>query len=263
MKGCASRRGEWCSIQQPVERDGQTVSVHCDHPQQENHGVRGYALWCHHAQSRLFSTGQCKAGLSDSWLRTAGMLTETLAPYVEEIESHSLPRVYCGSFGVCRRGRKGQRSPLVPALKNPVILPKRVRQPKAPIRRRRWSQPTCRREAFGLAWFDPQCARRLGNFFNSDTTGDARFEALEEALIGADVGVRTAMDVVEAVQSKCDASSDSSALRRGAEREALRTNDADTAIAERTDGPLVILAVGVNGSGKTTTIGKLAHRYTQ
>ena len=33
--------------------------------------------------------------------------------------------------------------------------------------------------------------------------------------------------------------------------------------SEQSDGPLVILVVGVNGSGKTTTIGKLAHRYKQ
>ena len=113
----------------------------------------------------------------------------------------------------------------------------------------------------GLGRTRTALASGLGHFFNSDTVGGARFEALEEALIGADVGVKTAMDVVEAVRSDCADSTDPDALRDTLKQQLLSRLTADTGLAEREEGPLVILVVGVNGSGKTTTIGKLAHRY--
>ena len=79
-------------------------------------------------------------------------------------------------------------------------------------------------------------------------------EALEEALLRADVGAKTAAGLVDAVRGKADL------------KEALRT--AIRTRLERVAAPLitgaaphVILVVGVNGSGKTTTIGKLAGRY--
>jgi fused signal recognition particle receptor len=93
--------------------------------------------------------------------------------------------------------------------------------------------------------------------------GDARFEALEEALIGADVGVKTAMDIVQTVRMDCPDPSNPEALRASLRGQLLSCLSGDTAIAERDEKPLVVLVVGVNGSGKTTTIGKLAHWYTQ
>ena len=115
----------------------------------------------------------------------------------------------------------------------------------------------------GLGRTRAALASGLGRVFSSETEGDARFEALEEALIGADVGVRTAMDIVEQVRSECEDPSDAEAVRATLKSQLLARLTRDTAIAERSDGPLVLLVVGVNGSGKTTTIGKLAHRYVQ
>jgi len=115
----------------------------------------------------------------------------------------------------------------------------------------------------GLGRTRTALAAGLGRVFSSDLSGDARFEALEEALIGADVGVKTAMDVVQAVRVDCPDATDPNALRASLREQLLSRLSGDTAIAERADKPLVILVVGVNGSGKTTTIGKLAHRYTK
>jgi fused signal recognition particle receptor len=92
---------------------------------------------------------------------------------------------------------------------------------------------------------------------------ESMFEELEEALLIADVGMKTARDLLEPLRRQAAAGADGATLR-----EALRENirkivtSTDPELAEKpADGPLVILVVGVNGSGKTTTIGKLAARY--
>jgi len=78
-------------------------------------------------------------------------------------------------------------------------------------------------------------------------------DALEEALIGADVGVAAADAIVEAV--KADRGGD--ALRAKVKREIRRVLKA--AETPTVDGaPQVVLIVGVNGTGKTTSVGKLA-----
>jgi fused signal recognition particle receptor len=93
-------------------------------------------------------------------------------------------------------------------------------------------------------------------------------EELEALLFGADLGVRTAESLLEAVRK--DASGgDTDAVRRVL-REAMLVRLRRVEPAERAPGlgdeplgerPHVILVLGVNGSGKTTTIGKLAARY--
>ncbi len=101
----------------------------------------------------------------------------------------------------------------------------------------------------------------LSGIFTGSDGAASRREAIEEALIGADVGVKTAMALVEALDD--EATSDEAALRLQLRDVLLDRLQSDHALATRDDKPLVILVVGVNGSGKTTTIGKLAHRYTQ
>ncbi|UQZ36542.1 signal recognition particle-docking protein FtsY [Paenibacillus sp. PK3_47] len=93
------------------------------------------------------------------------------------------------------------------------------------------------------------------------------YEELEEILIGADVGVNTVMDLVEELRAevKKQRIEDAAELQPILSRklmELLRGDD-DSTLRENPDGITVILFVGVNGVGKTTTIGKLAHRYKQ
>ncbi|WP_313641509.1 signal recognition particle-docking protein FtsY, partial [Paenibacillus sp.] len=93
------------------------------------------------------------------------------------------------------------------------------------------------------------------------------YEELEEILIGADVGVNTVMTLVEDLRAEVKQKriEDAAELQPILSRklmELLRGDD-DNSLKENPDGITVILFVGVNGVGKTTTIGKLAHRYKQ
>ena len=108
----------------------------------------------------------------------------------------------------------------------------------------------------------------LGSGF-SQTLADGDWEALEEALILADVGAVTSVAVVEELQRAARAE------RLGGDqlRERLATllavsarggEDAPDAVIDLRALPTVVLMVGVNGTGKTTTLGKLAwqlHRH--
>jgi fused signal recognition particle receptor len=94
---------------------------------------------------------------------------------------------------------------------------------------------------------------------------DEAFERLEEALIYADVGAPTTAAIVERLEREAEEGSlaDGEDLTRR-----LRELLADTARLEGdtialTEHPTVILVVGVNGSGKTTTIGKIAWHLQQ
>jgi fused signal recognition particle receptor len=89
---------------------------------------------------------------------------------------------------------------------------------------------------------------------------DETWERLEEALILADVGARTTADVVGRLEAEVDAGSvgDAGAAReRLVELLAEAAGPADGEI-DLSNRPSVVMVVGVNGTGKTTTIGKLA-----
>ena len=80
-------------------------------------------------------------------------------------------------------------------------------------------------------------------------------EALEEALISADVGVAATTRIVEAVRSR---KSRGESLRELVKAEILDILRGADAPAPNGQSPHVVLIVGVNGTGKTTTVGKLA-----
>ncbi|CAI5471185.1 unnamed protein product [Closterium sp. Yama58-4] len=95
---------------------------------------------------------------------------------------------------------------------------------------------------------------------------DNILEELEEALIVADFGPRTAIRIVDGIREEIKAGQ----LKTGKEiKEALKraivkllTDKAPvTALELGTSKPAVVMIVGVNGGGKTTTIGKLSHRF--
>ena len=102
---------------------------------------------------------------------------------------------------------------------------------------------------------------RLADAFGRGVT-DETWEDLEAALIQADVGLETATKVVEEVrsnarQAKITAPDDIRALLAD-EVLALFDVDTDRALTFAPEGVTVWMVVGVNGTGKTTTIGKLA-----
>ena len=80
-------------------------------------------------------------------------------------------------------------------------------------------------------------------------------EALEEALISADVGVAAADDIVQAVRAKRRRGESLRDLVKEEIRTILKSADTPSPNGHR---PHVVMIVGVNGTGKTTTVGKLA-----
>ena len=89
-------------------------------------------------------------------------------------------------------------------------------------------------------------------------------EALEEVLIGADLGVATAAKLSANLgKSRFDKDIDPTKVRRALARDiaAILAPVAKPLVLEPPRRPRVVLVVGVNGSGKTTTIGKLAQLY--
>jgi len=96
----------------------------------------------------------------------------------------------------------------------------------------------------------------FGKEINRDTLDD-----LEATLLGADLGMTTTQEVLEKLREKADRKQIGNVdeLKRLLKDEILAILTAtDTRPVTRVDGPEVILVVGVNGTGKTTTIGKLA-----
>jgi fused signal recognition particle receptor len=107
----------------------------------------------------------------------------------------------------------------------------------------------------------------------------AVLKQLENALLAADIGVRTTREVLEAVREKVDRQtlSDSGELKAELKRQLLArmsfapaspNGDGSTGVIPATASqidprPRVIFMVGVNGVGKTTTMGKLANRLRQ
>jgi fused signal recognition particle receptor len=85
----------------------------------------------------------------------------------------------------------------------------------------------------------------------------AAFTALEEALLGADVGLPTTTRVLDRLRGRLGDGADAVALRAGLRAELLAAL-AGGGPVEPSRRPWVVLVTGVNGVGKTTTIGKLA-----
>src|SRR5277367_426976 len=91
-----------------------------------------------------------------------------------------------------------------------------------------------------------------------DPDDAASWERLEEALLTADVGVRATAEIVRRLEARQDLTDLDAAL---AEEIAAMFGPAPT--LDLAHHPAVILVVGVNGTGKTTTIGKLAQKLRE
>ncbi|HET6944681.1 MAG TPA: signal recognition particle-docking protein FtsY [Gaiellaceae bacterium] len=91
-----------------------------------------------------------------------------------------------------------------------------------------------------------------------DPGNEADWERLEEALIMGDVGVPTTAELVQRLEARGDLTSLTDAL---AEEVAALFGEPSTLDVQHE--PAVILVVGVNGTGKTTTIGKLASKLSE
>ena len=92
---------------------------------------------------------------------------------------------------------------------------------------------------------------------------DDLLEELEELLITSDIGVSTAMDIMDKITKKSSEIQDAHGLKQVLKNEIADIMGHVTPTAQTaSEKPHVVMVVGVNGVGKTTTIGKLAARQT-
>ena len=105
---------------------------------------------------------------------------------------------------------------------------------------------------------------RIANFLGTSELSNDTWEELEAILIQADMGMETAMVVIDAIREKVRLEG---LTKTGEVMEALRlelfARLVEPKFLEFTTKPVVIMLVGVNGSGKTTSAAKLAQRYQE
>ncbi len=104
---------------------------------------------------------------------------------------------------------------------------------------------------------------KLTHMFGRKSLGEDELEEIEELLFTADIGVRTAQKLLDHIQDELAGQSPDKMIAglKAKIQEMLRTDAAP--LNTKAHSPFVILVVGVNGTGKTTTIGKLAMKYSQ
>ncbi len=109
---------------------------------------------------------------------------------------------------------------------------------------------------------------KIANVFNRGPFGDEVWGELEELLISADLGVETTNTLLSKVKQrvKTDRLTEASQAKNALKEEMVNLltvhQRSDSSARQSSESPQVILVVGVNGSGKTTSIAKLAYGLT-
>ena len=132
-----------------------------------------------------------------------------------------------------------------------------VERPEAPAGR-------LRRLRARLARSNTALGKGLLALLSGGTLDEAAWEEVEDTLLAADLGVAATTELVDALRTKVavEGSTDEATVRGWLREELLALVDPTmdrSIVSSRVDGrPACVLVVGVNGTGKTTTIGKLA-----
>ncbi len=107
--------------------------------------------------------------------------------------------------------------------------------------------------------------KKLNIFSGLFSIDEDFFEELEEALILSDMGVDTSTEAVDTLRERVKANKikDPEEVKACLREILVETLDVGDPALDLTDKPAVLLMIGVNGVGKTTTIGKLAHQLKQ
>ena len=106
-------------------------------------------------------------------------------------------------------------------------------------------------------------SKKLNELFAKNKLGEEFYEELEDILISADVSVKTTMEIVDEIRDKAikEKCKDKDYVIGLLKQELFET--LDYADKLQIKSPAVIMVVGVNGVGKTTTIGKLANKFVK
>ncbi|MGO9059292.1 MAG: signal recognition particle-docking protein FtsY, partial [Candidatus Binataceae bacterium] len=150
--------------------------------------------------------------------------------------------------------------PPPPAAAPPAAAPPAVAAPAAVEE----VTPAVSRFRLGLRKTRDSFLGRLRAVVGGGAKAEEIYEGLEEALIGADVGVEASTKLVDAVRKKLKNNATADGIREALKEEitAMLTK-VERQPADSGDAPLVIMLVGVNGVGKTTTVAKLAAQLKQ
>ena len=131
-----------------------------------------------------------------------------------------------------------------------------------PPAKRSWFQ----RLTGGLTRTSSQLTGSITGLFTKRKLDDAALEELEDVLLQADLGVETATAITEALaKGRYDKEISPDEIRAVMAEEIAKVLDpvAEPLTVDAGNRPHIVLVVGVNGSGKTTTIGKLGARFTR
>lgn len=187
-------------------------------------------------EEALHEQGQTIEGPADSGSEPPAGPPEATPAYIEEVEEQQAP----------------EPAPILP-VPTPVA-------PAEPPKKQNWLQ----RLASGLKRSSDQLTGSIAAVFTKKKLDQAMLDDLEDILIQSDFGVDMATDVTEALRrDRFDRDISSDEVRDVLATEIVKVLDpvAQPLVIDAGRKPYVILMVGVNGTGKTTTIGKLASLY--
>jgi len=174
-----------------------------------------------------------------------------------------------GATTLLRRPRKPSLPPLTEPSTEPVDIPSgdvSIVAPPRPVEPTvETPEPVAGRLArlrARLGGSQRSLGRGLLALLSRDTLDDETWEEVEEVLLTADVGVGPTEELVARLRERVQAGAGAEQARELLREELLSLVGPDLDRSLRTDGtggrPAVVLVVGVNGTGKTTTVGKLA-----
>lgn len=115
----------------------------------------------------------------------------------------------------------------------------------------------------GLTKTRKSFVEKVDSIFTGRKIDEETLEELEEILIASDVGTKASAEIIKTIREKSEKGevSDADSVKELLKKELVSVHGNSQPIMVYGDKPFVILAIGVNGVGKTTTIGKLAHRF--
>ncbi len=178
---------------------------------------------------------------------------ETTVDYVEEVEAHHPPL------------EQPEVVPPTPMPTDraevPVAHEPAPAAPAQPVAKQSWLQ----RLTGGLKRSSDQLSRSINDVFAKRRLNDETLADLEDILIQSDLGMAVAEQVTEALRrEKFDKDVSGPEVRAALATEVARVLGpvARPLVVDTAHRPFVILMIGVNGSGKTTTIGKLAQKLS-